>query len=212
MTEPTAPPKRDKFASMAAAAAAATSPAPPGTTVKRDKFASMAAQQEQPKQSTTTASNDDDVSRNALVQERMKQRDTVLQDLQQAEAWTWNLLNLASQTAHSLSNISQETNQEKVSLYSKQYRETLEKLHGILTPHASLVVAYENHSIDQTKEKKKQDNNMYAARVEMRLAQERRNVLQELLRLEQAEGGTSSNSAEQETAAAAAGEKRKRKE
>jgi predicted solute-binding protein len=70
-------------------------------------------------------------------------------------------------------------------------------------------VPYQNHQVDK-KEQVQQHNaeeeriDMYAARVEMRLAQERRNVLKELLRLAESEDSLS------EPSEADVGVKRKR--
>ena len=219
----TDPPKRDKFASMAAAAAAApkrdklasmmaaaSSHAQQDTTAKRDKFASIAAASQQ-QQSTATITTIND--KNSLLQKQMTQRNQALKDLQQAEGCTWQLLTLASKTARSFSNIHHETNEDDVSQLSQQYRDTLQKIHSILSPHASLVVAYQNHVVDKQQDTvhKKQNVNMYAARVELRLAQERRNVVKELLRLEQQETTPRGESTDaQQQVAAAAGEKRKR--
>ena len=181
MTEPkeqvsSSQPKRDKFASMAASlATASASPRP-------------APQQEDHHQAVTTSDE-----KKELLKQRMEQRDKILKDLQQAEGLTWNLLTLANKTADSLSEL--DTTKEQVSQLSKQFRDTLQNIHSILTPHASLVVAYQNHSIDKNRKEdseekeegheQKESVNMYAAKVERKLAQERRNVLQELLRLEQ---------------------------
>lgn len=240
MAEPTAdqqqsttasdPPKRDKFSSMAAAAQQqepATEPAPP----KRDKFASMAAasSQQQHSISTPTTANTKVENTQALLKQRMVQRNQVLKDLQQAEGWTWQLLALASKTARSLSTLDMSNaTKEDISNTSKQYRETLQEIHSTLSTQTSLVVAYENHDVDKNQnvvegkeqeekeqEEKKDDTkkregvNMYAARVEMRLAQERRDVLKELLRLEQHRGATGDVSAEG-SMPATAGDKRKR--
>lgn len=238
MTEPTdkattaSPPKRDKFASMAAAAAAP----------KRDKLASMAAAAASPPKrggdklanmaaAASAASTPqqhesqqkEKEKQQELVKQRMKQRDQVLEDLRKAEGWTFQLVSLASQTARALENVdSLET--QNVSLISKEYRETLQQIHSILSPHASLVVPYQNHGVDdktirdeakneETKtDKNKNSINMYASRVEMRLAQERCNVLQELLRLEQEEAKDDSADPATSSAKATAGDKRKRQE
>ena len=92
----------------------------------------------------------------------------------------------------------------KKSENGKEYLKTVQNIHKLLSPYSNLVVAYKNHAIDtnnnsdqkkNTKEsssnddddqtqKKRQKSNMYAARVELRLALERKNVLQEALRLE----------------------------
>jgi len=255
MTEPTkqpptttaAPPKRDKFASMAAAAAAAVPIAPKRdkfasmaaaassqqASPQRDKFASMAAASSQQHESITTTTSASKEEKEAPLKKRMSQRDQVLADLQQAEGWTWQLLTLASKTARSLSTLDMSNaTKSEISQTSKQYCDTLQNIHSLLSPHASLVVAYENHNVDkqqggkETKQEqeekeeegikkegddkmKKEDVNMYAARVEMRLAQERRDVLKELLRLEQQEETSSITEAADP---ATAGDKRKREE
>jgi hypothetical protein len=69
---------------------------------------------------------------------------------------------------------------------SNAYRETLQKIHQTLTPHGKFVKAYQNHQVDKTQDKEGGPN-MYAARVEMRLAQEKKRVLEEMLRLERGE-------------------------
>ena len=93
----------------------------------------------------------------------------------------------------------------------EDYLDKVARVHALLSPHAEKVVAYSNHEVDtaeasasaaaaaaaavddetakseaQAREKK---NNMYAAKVEMRLAIERRDVLKEFLRLEKEELG-----------------------
>lgn len=186
MTEPkeqvsSSQPKRDKFASMAASLATASSS--PRPAPQQEELQAGVAISEEKKE---------------LLKQRMEQRDKVLKDLQKAEGWTWNLLTLAKKTADSLSKL--DTTKEQVSQLSKQYRDTLQNINSVLTPHASLVVAYQNHSIDRNgkedsegkeeRHEQKESVNMYAAKVERKLAQERRNVLQELLRLEQQGGDT----------------------
>ena len=93
----------------------------------------------------------------------------------------------------------------------EDYLDKVARVHALLSPHAGKIVAYSNHEVDtatatataaaaaaddgtakseaeaETGEKKK--NNMYAAKVEMRLAIERRDVLKEFLRLEKEELG-----------------------
>lgn len=205
-----APPKRDKFASMAAAAKhretqSDINPPPPKrdklasmaaaqqTTAKRDKLASMAAVSRQ-QQSTESANNttSEPITRDTKqsLERRLKQRDQVLQDLEQAEGWTWQLLTLASTTAQCLADL-QEDKKEEISKLSATYRDVLHKIHSTLSPHAHLIVPYQNHQVDVADNKldvaEEERVHMYAARVEMRLAQEHRNVLKELLRLEQEE-------------------------
>lgn len=202
--QPQTTPKRDKFASMAAAAQQSQTAA--AAIPKRNKFASMVAAVAGESLTATPSEKDTET----IVKEKMKQRDKVLKDLEQAEGWTWQLLTLASQTAKSLSDLTADTTD--ISETSAKYRETLQKIHSILTPHAHLVVSYQNHQVDKKEEathdaEGEERINMYAARVEMRLAQERRNVLRELLRLEKESEDSLSAPPE-----AVAGDKRKRED
>lgn len=203
-------PKRDKFASMVARQ-------PQGMTTtndttipiqipiqiptipvvaeapKRDKLASMASLQSMPpvRQDTvallSVTSNNSDRGKIAL-KTRIQQRQTVLQDLESTEGLTWKLIHLARDTAHALTDLTGTTSSNDIAELSKEYRETLSKIHQTLQPHGNLVKAYQNHQVDtgQKEEKKSTGGlNMYAARVEMRLAQEKQRVLTEMLQLEQ---------------------------
>lgn len=177
-------PKRDKFASLAQANAnsrlndmpAATSSA--NVLPKRDKFASMAQQQK--------ASNFELMNTTRLCgPERMKelkiqiqQRGKVLNDLEKAEGHIWNLLHFASQTSRHLIKLRVDDDTNTLTELSSQYRDTLQTIHSLISPHSKFVKAYQNH------QEESDVSNMYAARVETRLAQERRNVLVELVRLE----------------------------
>ena len=87
----------------------------------------------------------------------------------------------------------------------EDYLDKVARVHALLTPHAEKVVAYSNHEVDTAEadaaadnneetaksetEAREKKNNMYAAKVEMRLAIERRDVLKEFLRLEKEELG-----------------------
>lgn len=168
----TSKPKRDKFASMAQA------------KPKRDKFASMAQTQRGKAQNSskdTDKANKID-SHPEVTSEMLKrkiiQRQKIFRDLEKAEGHAWNLILLAGESAKNLTNLKVEENCNALSDLSKKYRDTLQNIHSLLSPHAQFVKAYQNHQEgDETK-------NMYAARVETRLAQEKRNVIQEFLRLE----------------------------
>jgi hypothetical protein len=207
-----AAPKRDKFASMAARqhtvnavtdttttttttnsdtsttapVPVITSPPPP----KRDKFASLAARQSTTAPNSnvtnlmTVTANMSQEERQVELQARIQQRRNVLDDLETAEGLTWKLIHLARDTAHSLSDLSGMTGD--ILPTSNAYRETLQKIHQTLTPHGKFVKAYQNHQVDKTQDKEGGPN-MYAARVEMRLAQEKKRVLEEMLRLERGE-------------------------
>uniref|UniRef100_A0A7S4RVD7 Uncharacterized protein n=1 Tax=Ditylum brightwellii TaxID=49249 RepID=A0A7S4RVD7_9STRA len=98
----------------------------------------------------------------------------------------------------------------------EEYLAKVKRIHSLLSPHAKLVVAYRNHQVDIADDgggssgggsissggaagataiatnkvddgKTAKSHNMYASRVEMRLAMERRDVLREFLRLEKKE-------------------------
>lgn len=98
----------------------------------------------------------------------------------------------------------------KIQRNGSEFRDKLKKIHDLLSPHAHLVVNYSNEhggkdtsakaryssvnsvGIPETtgatdEHKKKEDENpknMYASRLEMRLAIERRNLLRDMLKLE----------------------------
>ena len=78
----------------------------------------------------------------------------------------------------------------------ERYSKTLQEIHSLCAPHAHWIQAYRplNNALsnESRKDKKPVDStnatiSMYQARVEMRLAQEKRNICQEWLRLEQQE-------------------------
>ena len=165
-------------------------------TPKRDKLASMASLQSPVSMKRDTlellsSTVDSDCSRTKL-QARIQQRQTVLQDLESTEGLTWKLIHLARDTAHALTDLTGTTgNSNNISALSNEYRETLSKIHQTLQPHGHLVQAYQNHQVDagQKEEMKSTSGglNMYAARVEMKLAQEKQRVMSEMLRLEKEE-------------------------
>ena len=161
--------RRDKFASLAQS----------GRTPKRDKFAALNNKTNEdkalPSASATAARSTD--ARATQLQARIRQRKSVLADLEQAEGLTWTLTQVASTTAKALADLKDESTDGLLSL-TKKYRETLQKIHSLLSPHSALVVAYQNHNQDE------ESSNMYAARVEMRLAQERRKVVSDFLEIE----------------------------
>uniref|UniRef100_A0A7S1UL21 Uncharacterized protein n=1 Tax=Grammatophora oceanica TaxID=210454 RepID=A0A7S1UL21_9STRA len=166
---------------------------------------------------------------------RIGQQRQVLKDMEKAEGMVWNLIHLAKETAEGLADLKPSPQQDDaeeaspdLSALSQNYRTTLSQIHGLLKPHAHLVKAYENHRIDEEependdeeavdaekKKKKAQQEttsaapNMYAARVEMRLALEKQQVLKALLELENQE--SSPTGANEAMSIQAVGEKRKR--
>ena len=109
------------------------------------------------------------------IQERLTQRQEILNNLDRAEEMTVKLLELAHKTTTALQDLS---TSPAITELSKAYRDTLQKLHPLLsTDTQSLIHPYQNHSFEST-------NSMYAARVEMRLAQERSQVLKTFGELE----------------------------
>ncbi|KAI2490053.1 hypothetical protein MHU86_24521 [Fragilaria crotonensis] len=193
------PPRRDKFASMAARkeltaeaamTAAARAPSasknrdnatPTSRLTPRDKFSSTTQLQKSHFVDRTNAEKNSGSNGRVNFEIRTQQRLRVLEDLEIAETHTWMLIQFASRTAEHLAKLNVEQSDTTVSSISLQYRDTLQKIHSLLSRHSKFVKAYENHQeeVDAT--------NMYAARVETRLAQERRNVVEELLKLEKQE-------------------------
>ena len=81
--------------------------------------------------------------------------------------------------------------EEDTSRPHERYSKILQELHSLCAPHAHWIQAYRPVSTFKTKKKKTEEKkpkiSMYQARVEMRLAQEKRNICQEWLRLEEEE-------------------------
>jgi hypothetical protein len=179
-TATAAPPakQRDKFAALAAAAAAAaagnTTTTTTTTTVnrvntehpRRDKFA--AVQQ--------LKISDNRQQQAERLRQRCLQRDAVWNDIDTAEAHVTKLLHLASQTALALSQQAAGTSATSSIIdlreTQRQYRETIQEIHRLLSPHADLVQAYRAPS---------HVNQMYLERVEQRIAESKLELLQELL-------------------------------
>ena len=178
-------PKRDKLSALAARqSGASTSPSPGGGGRGNSKLAAMSASQGSSSAApeTTTGGPTTDAERAAKEQERLAaiekrlgQRQEILDNLDRAEKMTCRLLEIAHQTTtalQDLNNVSSSTSTtENLSNLSKAYRETLQELHPLLTTNTDkLIRSYQNHSFES-------DRSMYAARVEMRLAQERTDLL-----------------------------------
>jgi hypothetical protein len=126
---------------------------------------------------TAVASNASSVQEERMknIQERLTQRQEILNNLDRAEEMTVKLLELAHKTTTALQDLN---TSPAISDLSKAYRDTLQKLHPLLSTNTqSLIHPYQNHSFEST-------NSMYAARVEMRLAQERSQVLKTFGELE----------------------------
>ena len=183
-------PRRDKFAAMAnraSSTATASSPVPeisadaawPPGGRRGNKFAAMAANNRAP---TATSEEEKSKAEAAIREERLRgikeklsRRNKILGDLDRAEDLTCKLLEVAHQTTKALEDLSCAPN---ISALSKVYRETLRELHPLLsTGTEELIQPYQNHSTETRQ-------SMYAARVDMRLAKERTQVLKLVTELE----------------------------
>eukprot|EP00934_Nitzschia_sp_Nitz4_P005419 Nitzschia sp. Nitz4//scaffold3_size479765//279638//280417//NITZ4_000116-RA/size479765-processed-gene-1.464-mRNA-1//1//CDS//3329550806//5409//frame0 len=194
------PPRRDKLAALAArnvsipdaatATANTTSSAPTSTATashpsggRGNKFAALAAAStasnsaDPSPANVPTPSNERDEQERLAEQfkQKLSKRDKLLQNLDRAEELTCNLLEIAHQTTTALQDLQGAPN---LSDLSKQYRDTLREIHPLLsTDTQGLIHPYQNHA-RETKQ------SMYTARVEMRLAKERTQVLKDMTALE----------------------------
>jgi hypothetical protein len=194
---PAQPPGPDKLAASAASAPPATSS---GASLggRGNKFAAMAARgaaastPEIPPKSVEEAAREEHF---AKVKERLSKRKSILESLDRAEDLTCKLLEIAHQTTTALQDLSgspsiselkpspntSELKSPDISELSKTYRQTLQELYPLLsTDTQELIQPYKNHSQETQK-------SMYAARVEMRLARERTEVLKAFTELERNE-------------------------
>jgi hypothetical protein len=214
----TPPPRRDKLSAMASrqqeaagALASTTDNSSSVTTAVADTTTTTTT-------NTTTNTNtmalDDQTAQDAsavqtaALQQRMDQRAAVWSDLGRAEAQTIQLLQTAQTTAAHLAAASSSSSTNTTANNSSSssdahnndpdrpsrpqeaalrrcmtdYQTTVEKIHALLAPHAALVKAYQAPV---------RINRMYQARVELRLAEEKRQLLSEFLRLQQEEITTS---------------------
>mmetsp|Transcript_22778 Transcript_22778/g.49576 ORF Transcript_22778/g.49576 Transcript_22778/m.49576 type:complete len:409 (-) Transcript_22778:12-1238(-) len=114
----------------------------------------------------------------AKLKERLSKRKGILNSLDRAEMLTCKLLKIAAQTTDALQDLNFSSNLSQLSV---AYRSTLQELHPLLTVGTEeLIKPYQNHT-EETKQ------SMYAARVEMRLAKERLEVLKTFTELEREE-------------------------
>jgi hypothetical protein len=181
-----APPakQRDKFAALAAAAAAAGNTITTTTTNNAAATAVNRVNTEHPRRDKFAAVQQLKISDNRQQQaerlrQRCLQRDAVWNDIDTAEAHVTKLLHLASQTALALSqqaagSSSNNSNTSIIDLREtqRQYRETIQEIHRLLSPHADLIQAYKAPS---------HVNQMYLERVEQRIAESKLELMQELL-------------------------------
>jgi hypothetical protein len=143
------------------------------------------------------------------LQTRLSKRKIILDRLDKAEDLTCNLLSIAAQTMEALQDVSGKkvqgkgSSEEALMKLSTAYQQTIQEIHPLITGEGQtstgavdensnapqptpptpqndtqhLVKAYQNHTME-TKQ------SMYAARVEMRLARERSQILRAFVDLE----------------------------
>jgi hypothetical protein len=168
------PPKRDKFASLKSGRqseeAGGDSTSNTAVTVRRgDKFAAVRQQKQVAEQQT---------KQQALL-DKCRQRDQVWKDLDTAEAAVVRLLQLAEQTASILaaqtsipsSESSNHNTMSNLVQIQSQYQEKVHEVHSLLKPHAAFVRAYQAPA---------RVNAMYLQRVELRLADSKVRLLEQL--------------------------------
>ncbi len=170
------PVKRDKLAAMAARQIEETITSTTTTTIttvpKRDKFAAMAAR---PPEHTTTITTEKSSPKNHQqdriqeLQQRCQQRDAIYADLDQAEALVIQLLQVAQDTSTALSTT-------WAAPPVSQYPTIVQQIQGLLQPYAHYVQAYQAPSTT---------TRMYQTRVEWRLAEEAKAILQDYRALEE---------------------------
>jgi hypothetical protein len=212
----TPPPRRDKLSAMASRQQEAAGAL--ASTTDNSSSVTTAVADTTTTTNTTTNTNtmalDDQTAQDAsavqtaALQQRMDQRAAVWSDLGRAEAQTIQLLQTAQTTAAHLAAASSSSSTNTTANNSSSssdahnndpdrpsrpqeaalrrcmtdYQTTVEKIHALLAPHAALVKAYQAPV---------RINRMYQARVELRLAEEKRQLLSEFLRLQQEEITTS---------------------
>jgi hypothetical protein len=120
------------------------------------------------------------------LQERMKKRNQLLNNLDQAEEMTCQLLSIAAQTTDALQNVLWPSDGTgTLSKLSAAFASTIQAIHPLISGNDDddvaaemLVRAYQNHG-------KETKQSMYAARIELRLAAERCHVLKTFAILEE---------------------------
>jgi len=181
---------------------------------RRGKFANL--QQPPASSSNDAAAAAAAAAKASKKRARTEGQARLLADLDEAEVTVLGMVALASETAAALSGLAGGVDATCSPAAAKQmaelgkkngedYLDRVARVHALLSPHAEKVVAYSNHEVDTAAAaaaegdeaakseagslEEKKNNNMYAAKVEMRLAIERKDVLKEFLRLEKEELG-----------------------
>ena len=157
------------------------------TTAKprRDKLASMAESKNQSSAADEMKRQEEERQK---LKERCQQRSLVWKDLDRAQAKTIQLLDIAQETTQLLGSTDDGNSYPRLSTLSNEFSETLQELYGTLEPHAHFVKAYTNDN----EESEQMSNRLYSSRVDMRIAQSRKTLLQEMVELEKGSRGTAS--------------------
>jgi len=181
-------PRRNKLAALAARSNASNEPSPRPAPARNNKLAALAAASQSSANNNTEATPAEKSEAQIAVEaaaareehlaklrERLSKRKGILDSLDRAEELTCKLLSIASKTTDALQDLNFSSNLGQLSV---AYRSTLQELHPLLTKGTeALIKPYQNHT-QETKQ------SMYAARVEMRLAKERLEVLKTFSMLE----------------------------
>jgi hypothetical protein len=189
--------KRDKLASLEASRSASTTDGGTPTTTTsaprgNSKLAAMAAANTSSSLSVTETVDDKHEKRTRELQEKMTKRQQILQDLDRAEDLTCKLLDIVHQTTNALQDMT--SSSPELAQLSRDYRTTLQEIHPLLSRGTeALIQPYQNHTTET-------NQSMYAARVEMRLAKERTDVLKAFTELERPQNQSTTTDGEESMA------------
>jgi len=187
-------PRRNKLAALAARSNTSNESSPRPAPARNNKLAALAAASQSSANNTAEATlaekSEAQIAAEAAaareeylakLRERLSKRKGILDSLDRAEELTCKLLSIASKTTDALQDLNFSSNLAQLSV---AYRSTLQELHPLLTKGTEeLIKPYQNHT-QETKQ------SMYAARVEMRLAKERLEVLKTFSMLEKSASKT----------------------
>ena len=190
------PPRRDKFASMAAATAAETSTTVVGEGDRSPNHRTTATQR------NTADGNDKDAAARMQTQgedqtpqgqhyvDLCTQRDAVWEDCDTAEHAVTDLLKYAEQTTmllakNTTSGIDSDVyvqSKEQLSQLINEYQSTVGQVHDLLAKHAHHVQAYKSNVQRQGEAMTtSSSNSLYTQSVELRLAETKRRLIQDIV-------------------------------
>ena len=207
---PSATPRRNKLVALAARSSASVTNATSGPS-RNNKLAKLSGSAGSNSDAAATPKSEAQIAAEAAqareqhlakLRERLSKRKGILDSLDRAEELTCKLLSIAAKTTDSLQDLNFSSNLADLSV---AYRSTLQELHPLLTNGTEeLIKPYQNHT-QETKQ------SMYAARVEMRLAKERLEVLKTFSMLEKAEREESNTNDADETMAGDEGDRKRKR-